>query len=504
MMGNPDAEKNEDAALYKWLAEADHLLRQNNPDAALTLYTRVLAQEPEHFDALVGCGRALKALKQYAFALAHFDYAVALQPGSMVGYHYRALVYHDTKRFDEAILDHQQALSLDPNSVFTTLNLANTLAEQDKFEQALGFYNHVIALSPGYAMAYNNRGNLYLDRGLIQQALQDYASAAALEPESPQFRWNQSLMHILLGEYAQGWPLFEAGMGIAGFARGLRKPSSKPEWLGQSEISGKRVLLYAEQGLGDTIQFCRYASLVAALGAQVILEVQPALVNLLQTLQPQHGGLPFEIVAQGDDFTDYDLHTPLMSLPMIFNTTVDSIPAETPYLYANQPQISSSMAAHAKRPRIGLVWSGSNTHHNDHRRSLALAQLMPLLQLPYEFHCLQKEIRPADAAELANVPGLTVHQQNIGDFTDTAALINAMDIIISVDTSVAHLAGAMGKPVWILLPFVPDYRWMLHRHDTPWYPQARLFRQADVGDWQAVVQDVCTSLQAIFPATSAF
>ena len=498
MSTKSNADKSEYATLNRWVAEADHLLLQNNPNGAMALYNRVLAQVPEHFDALIACGRALKELKQYEFALAHFDYAVALQPESMFGYHYRALVYHDAKRFDEAIRDHQRALLLDPNSVFTCLNLANTFAELDRFQEALEFYNYVLELSPSYAMAYNNRGNLYLDHGFIQEALQDYASAAEIEPECTRFRWNQALMHLLLGEYEQGWPLYEAGMGIAGFARGLRKQSSKPEWSGQSGVSGKRVLLYAEQGLGDTIQFCRYASIVAALGAQVILEVQPALVNLLQTLQPQYGGLPFKIVAQGEGFDEYDVHTPLMSLPMIFNTRIDSIPAETPYLYASQQQVSSSLAAHARCPRIGLVWSGSSTHNNDHRRSLALVQLMPLLQLPYEFHCLQKEIRPDDAALLGDIPELIVHQQRICDFTDTAALIDAMDIIISVDTSVAHLAGAMGKPLWILLPFVPDYRWMLHRQDTPWYPQAKLFRQAEVGDWQSVVEQVTISLRALF------
>ncbi|MCB5190101.1 tetratricopeptide repeat protein [Methylobacillus arboreus] len=471
------------------LDEAGRLLAVDNPNAALARYNEVLAQSSEDFDALVGCGRALTALKQYEFALAHFDYAATLKPDAAIAYHYRALAYHGAKRFDEAVLDHQQALALSPNNISTYLNLANTLSEMDRFEDALAFYNGVIEMSPGNATAFNNRGNLYLDYCMVQEALQDYARAAELEPEQNKFRWNQALMHLLLGEYEQGWPLYEAGFGIAGFARGVRKSSPKPEWLGQCDVNQKRVLLYAEQGLGDTIQFCRYVPMVAALGAHVILEVQPPLVGLLTTMGPQ-----CQVVARESGFEGFDYLTPLMSLPMIFGTTVESVPADIPYLHADQQRQALFNLAPATRPRIGLVWSGSTGHTNDHRRSLSLAQLAPLLSLPLEFHSLQKEIRPADAALLAALPALQLHQQQLQDFADTAALIEAMDIVISVDTSVAHLAGALGKPVWVLLPFVPDYRWMLHRPDTPWYPQARLFRQPAVGDWDSVIEDLQTAL----------
>lgn len=479
------------------LVEAERLLLRHEPNAALALYNQVLAVVPEHVDALVGCGRALTELKQYEFALAHFDYAITLQPDAAVIYHYRALAYHDAKRFEEAILDHQQALALSPHNISTYLNLANTLSEQDRFEEALAFYSGVIEMSPHHATAYNNRGNLFLDRGMIAEALSDYARAAALEPAQTRFRWNQALMHILLGDYAQGWQLYEAGFGIAGFARGLRKSSQKPEWLGQGDISQKRVLVYAEQGLGDTIQFCRYAPMLAALGAQVILEVQPALVDLLRTLKVPDGLAALQVVAQGSGVEDYDVHTPLLSLPMIFGTTVHTIPQEIPYLTADPQRHAAFNFMPTVRPRIGVVWSGSAGHSNDHRRSLSLSQWLPLRALPFEFHCLQKEIRPADEALLAAWPEMHLHQHQLNDFADTAALVDAMDMVISVDTSVAHLAGALGKPLWLLLPFVPDYRWMLERADTPWYPQARLFRQPEVGDWSSVMQALGEQLHAL-------
>lgn len=503
------------------LSEAERLLALDQPTEAMNLYNQVLAANDQQFDALVGCGRALLALRQFDFALAHFNFALGQQPQAAIAYHYRALAYHGAKHFEQALIDHQQALALNPNEISTYLNLANTLAEMDRFEEALEFYNGVIEMSPQYAIAYNNRGNLFLDQRMIEQALADYAQAAKLDPGQQKFRWNQSIMHILLGQYEQGWPLYEAGLGIPGFARGLRKHVPQAEWLGKQNVSGKRVLLYAEQGYGDTIQFCRYAKQVQALGAEVILEVQAPLVSLLQTInhdqanqtlpnqnqlnqnQPSTPARPeIKVVAQGSGFTEFDYHCPLMSLPMVFHTTVNTVPAPIPYLYANDLSSSPSFIpapSPASRLRIGLVWSGSTTHKNDHRRSLALAALAPLLALPFEFHCLQQEVRPADAELLSTLPALTLHQSQLKTFADTANLIAQMDLVISVDTSVAHLAGAMGKALWVLLPFVPDYRWLLDRTDTPWYPQARLWRQPAVGDWQTVVNALTEQLQH-FPA----
>lgn len=481
------------------LQEAERLLALDKPSEALVLYNQLLAADDQQFDALIGCGRALTALRQYDFALAHFNFALGLQPESAIVYHYRALAYHGSKHFDEALIDHQQALALNPNEISTYLNLANTLAEMDRFEEALEFYNGVIEMSPKYAIAYNNRGNLFLDHRMIEQALADYAQAAKLDPGQQKFRWNQSLMHILLGQYERGWPLYEAGLGIPGFARGLRKRVSQPEWLGKQNVKGKRVLLYAEQGYGDTIQFCRYAQQVQALGAEVILEVQAPLVSLLQTMntEAQPAIKPevkptLKVVAQGSGFSEFDYHCPLMSLPMVFHTTLDTVPTPIPYLFA--PQAKAQSLGQSTRPRVGLVWSGSTTHKNDHRRSLALAALAPLLALPFEFHCLQQEVRAADAELLASLPAIALHQSELKDFSDTAALIAQMDLVISVDTSVAHLAGAMGKDLWLLLPYVPDYRWLLDRTDTPWYPQARLWRQPAVADWDSVIAEMTQAL----------
>ncbi|MCB5188225.1 tetratricopeptide repeat-containing glycosyltransferase family protein [Methylobacillus caricis] len=471
------------------LAKADALLAQEKHNEALETYNQVLAQDASNFDALVGCGRALTALRQYDFALAHFNFALTIKPDAAICYHYRALAYHGAKHFDEALLDHQKALELNPGEIATFLNLANTLSELDRAQEALEFYNGVIEMSPNYAIAYNNRGNLFLDNRMIEEALVDYAKAAKLDPGQNKFRWNQALMLILLGQYQEGWKLYEAGFDTAGFARGERKRCPQPQWQGQFDVKGKRVLLYAEQGYGDTMQFCRYAHKVAALGAHVILEVQPPLVELLKSMSDQ-----FIVVAQGSGYTDFDYHCPIMSLPMVFGTTVETVPAEVPYLFADKGRQAAFSLPVTDKPRVGLVWSGSTTHKNDHRRSIPLATLADMLKLPVSFHCLQKEIQPRDQALLAELPSIANHTAQLKDFKDTAALVDAMDLVISVDTSVAHLAGALGKQVWILLPFVPDYRWLLDRTDTPWYPTGRLFRQPVPGDWQSVMAELGTAL----------
>ena len=273
---------------------------------------------------------------------------------------------------------------------------------------------------------------------------------------------------------------------------GLRATSIAPLWLGDAPVAGKTVLLHAEQGLGDTIQFCRYAPRVAALGARVVLEVQRPLVDLMKTLAG-----PAAVVARGDALPDFDLHCPLLSLPLAFGTRLDTIPAEVPYLRAPPGATDWDARLGAKRPRIGLVWSGNPGHKRDRDRSIPFYALLPLLDLDATFVSLQKEVRPADAAVLKQTGTVIDAADALTTFSDTAALIAALDLLITVDTSVAHLAGALGKPVWVLLPQVPDWRWLLERDDSLWYPSARLFRQNDTRAWGPVIARVRDALSEL-------
>ena len=265
-------------------------------------------------------------------------------------------------------------------------------------------------------------------------------------------------------------------------------------WLGSQSLQDKTILLHAEQGLGDTIQFCRYASLVAKLGAKVILEVQRPLLGLLKNLD----GVS-QIIARGDALPEFDYQSPLLSLPLAFKTQLHTIPSALRYLAGDSEKVLAWQArlGEKTKPRVGLVWSGNLEHKNDHNRSLSLSQVLPYLPSSCQYICLQKELRNADQAILAQHPHIQFFGDALEDFTDTAALCDLMDVVISVDTSVAHLAAALGKPTWVLLPFSPDWRWLLDRKDSPWYPSAKLYRQERIGDWNGVLSRVREGLEGI-------
>jgi ADP-heptose:LPS heptosyltransferase len=262
-------------------------------------------------------------------------------------------------------------------------------------------------------------------------------------------------------------------------------------WRGQDDIRGKKILIHSEQGLGDSIQFIRYLDQIHQLGAEIILEVPKTLATLATTIKT-----PLTVIEKGSKLPEFDAYCPLLSLPYVFKTTVDTIPSVVPYLSADKKKVSewNNRLGVKTRKRIGLVWSGSAVHQNDHNRSIPLEVFTDLLKLPVEWHSLQNEYRTEDKNFLDSHPEVRQHQEELGDFADTAALIECMDLMISVDTSVAHLAGALGKTTWILLPFIPDFRWMLEREDCPWYPTAKLLRQDEERDWKKVIMKLMREL----------
>ena len=301
-------------------------------------------------------------------------------------------------------------------------------------------------------------------------------------------------MKLLTGQYEEGWKLFEWRR-QAKETKNNYKLYNQPLWLGKESLQNKTLLVEAEQGFGDIIQFCRYIPMLENIGAKVILETPKALASIIKTIPSN-----FLILEKGQSLAHFDYHIPIMSLPHAFNTTAHNIPVSIPYLFSDKikREYWNKKLSKKTKPRIGLVWSGSASHKNDKNRSLPLKDLEPVLQLPFEFHSLQKEARENDQKTLFEFNQVHQHQNELNDFSDTAALIDEMDLIISVDTSVAHLAGALGKNVWIILPFHPDYRWMLDRNDSPWYPTCTLFRKSKIDDWSDVVLEITSRLQNIF------
>ena len=400
-------------------------------------------------------------------------------------------------RSEAGFLHIKKSLSLNPNQPAALYNMAVELQRLARLDEALSCYDHALKLDPKDINSLLNRGNTLKDLKRYQEAIASFERALALQPNISSAHWNKSITHILLGEYEQGWKEYEWGWQCG--ERGNPRQYTQPTWLGDSPISGKTLLIHAEQGFGDLIQFSRYVPLLESLGAKVILEVSASLVDLMSTLSPN-----VKVIKQGDPLPHFDLVCPVMSLPLALKTTLETIPANIPYLSVSASKKNSwqQKLGSKTKPRLGIVWSGSMTNKIDNnrcaRRNIPLDQMLPLFKLPFEFHLLQKEFRPEDQSVLATLNHLYLHQDDLMDFSDTAALIEEMDLVISVCTSVAHLSGALGQSTWVLLPYSADYRWLVDRDDSPWYPTVELFRSQKIGDWSEVMSNVIAKLKVQF------
>jgi tetratricopeptide (TPR) repeat protein len=471
------------------------VLRQlENHPAALFSFDKVIALKDDDVDAHIMRGQTLYALEQFEAAAEAYERALALQPDHVDAHVGRGVTMKQLRRFDEACTSLARVIALRPEDPDGYLNLGNVRQDMGDMQGALASYATVIALRPDDPVAYSNRGNLYEEMRQCDAALRDFDKAIELKPDFIPALWNKALAYLRQGQFEAGWQGYEwrwKAEHLALFRE--NRNFAEPLWLGQQDLAGKTILLHAEQGLGDTLQFCRYAPLVAARGARVVLEVQRPLVKLMQTLAG-----PAQVLAKGEELPPFDFHCPLMSLPLAFKTTLATVPAPLSYL-ASEPareQAWAGLLGPAARPRVGVAWSGNAVHKNDHNRSIAFDSFAQLLTPACEFVSLQKEYRDGDAGALAASPVRDVSAR-LDDFSDTAALCAAMDVVVAVDTSIAHLAGALGKPVWILLPETSDWRWLLERSDCPWYPGARLYRQQAGEDWSAVLARVRADLDAL-------
>jgi len=463
-------------------------------DEAVASYQQAVIGKPGDAALRLELGHALYALGRCHGALQCFDAALALCPDDPEVHHSRGIALQALKRFDEALASLDLALQLDPTHVNAMLNRGNTLQSLGHIDEALACYDEVLAHRGDDASIWNNRGNALEAAQRSEEAMDCYARAIALAPGFEVAHWNRALLALQQGQLADGWRGYEwrwKNPHLTVYRQ--KRDFTEPLWLGNAPLEGKTILLHAEQGLGDTLQFCRYVPLVKARGAQVILEVQQPLTGLLAGLD----GVD-RILSRNDTLPPFDCHCPLMSLPLAFGTELDSIPAPTRYLSAdpNRRAQWEARLGPRRRPRIGLAWSGNPDHANDHNRSIRFTQLAPMFAIDCQFVSLQKEYRARDLATL-DASGVLRFEAQLDDFADTAALCELMDVVITVDTSVAHLAGALGRPLWLMLPEVADWRWLTGRSNSPWYPSARLFRQPAHGDWASVVGALARELGAL-------
>lgn len=467
------------------LALALHALRRL-PEA-LAFTEAAISLRPGFSSAYSNRGNLLREMKRLPEALASLDRAVALDPSDAAALNNRGNVLQDLERPEEALACFDRAIALRPGLVEACLNRGNALRKLHRLDEALGCLDQVLAMQPRHAEAHSNRGAVLQELRRLDEAVAAYDQALEIQPDFAGARFNKALALLLTGRFEEGWPLYESRA-----AQGMLSLPT-PAWRGEEDIRGRTVLLHAEQGLGDTLQFCRYAALVKARQARVILRAPATLAGLVSTLQGVDA-----VVTEGEALPEFDAHCPLLSLPLAFGTRMDSIPGPSPYLFSRPERRAawSERLGETRGLRVGLAWSGAWSPSTGYNRSVPLAELLRRLPEGPTYVCLQKDVRPVDRTVL-ETSDVRVFGDDLRDFEDTAALCDLVDLVISVDTSISHLAGALGRPTWVLLACVPDWRWLLDREDCPWYPTARLYRQPETGSWAPVLDRVASDLSRL-------
>jgi tetratricopeptide (TPR) repeat protein len=477
-------------------------------DEAAACFQAALRIAPQFAQAYHSFGCALQRQGKLDNAVGCFREAIRLQPDYAEAHNNLGYVLERQDKFDEAIRSYRQALQINPAYAEAFNNLGNALDRQDKLDEAIQCYHHALILKPNCAETHNDLATVRMRQGHFEDALAAYDRAVTLKPNFPAARLNRSLLRLLLGDFENGWSDFDYRLTQPGVPR---RDFVQPLWDG-SDLDGRTILLYAEQGLGDTIQFIRYVSLVEQRGGRVIVECQPALVPLLTTF-PRIDCL----LAQGSALPRFDVQAPLASLPRIFRTTLATIPASSSYLTANaglvalwrqkmsgvRRSVSSVGQAALDAGRvfnIGIAWQGNRQYRYDGQRSIPLTHFMRLAGVPgVRLVSLQKgegteQLQAEGCQGLVDDHGSRLDAGE-GAFMDTAAVVTNLDLVICSDTAVAHLAGALGVPVWLALSSVPDWRWLLERQDSPWYPSMRVFRQTRRGRWDEVFDRMMRELK---------
>ena len=473
--------------------------RRGRLDTALVLIQAALRGDGSRAEGFASLGLVFHVLGRLQEALASYNEGLSLDPGNAELVNRRGVALLELGRPLEAIADFERVLAGDAGHLDALGNYGNALIKLNRPETALAAYDRALAIAPGNAQLLTNRAVALRRLDRPREALMSASRALLTRPDFAHARFVESVARLTLGDFAAGWRGYEARWSV-GLLASQRRSFTVPLWSGEQSLAGKTVLLHAEQGFGDSIQFVRYAPLVARRGAaKIILEVQRELVPLLSGM----AGVAAAI-ARGERLPVFDLHCPLMSLPLAFATELTTVPADIPYIAPPHERLAAWRGRLPEdRPLIGLTWSGDRSHDNDLNRSIQLKTLAPLLDVPnVAFVSLQHDIRERDLPVLQNLPNLFQIESKFCDFADTAAAISLMDAVISVDTAVAHLAGAMAKPLLLLLPYAADFRWLRERQDSPWYPTARLYRQPKFGDWEGAIAALAQDLARaeFFPA----
>jgi Flp pilus assembly protein TadD len=511
------------------------LCRAGRMQDGVVEYRKALALRPDFVDALINLANALQHLGRSADAVAALKEAITFRPDFAPAWSNLSWVYREDGKFDLGIEAANKAIALAPKAAHPLVNLSICLTETRRFaeaadaarraialrsdfaeahaalggalrylyeyDEAISALRRAVALRPDYAIGLNNLAIALADTDHLEEAIAVHRQAVAAGPAEDGMRWNMSFSLLKAGHFREGFVHHEARYKVLPRQSAARS-SGKPQWEGE-DLSSRTILIHAEQGVGDTIQFIRYMPMVVGRGGRVILECQHGLHRLLGNLPGVAAVVPPEAA-----LPPFDVHCSLMTLPAVFETTLQTIPADVPYLHAD-PKLSQSWAGRVEaaaggRLKIGLCWAGDPRHGNDRNRSMSAGEFAPLAKLSGVWFCnLQKrggaagQLAGSTAAELPAELGATDWTAELADFADTAALVQNLDLVISVDTAVAHLAGALGKRVFVLLPRPSDWRWMTGRDDSPWYPTMRLFRQSRPREWREPIAQAVLAIAAL-------
>jgi len=510
-----------------WLNLGNVLADQNRLGDAAAAYRRALQADPDDVGLICNLGAVLYRQGLLEEAIAHYRRAIVLVPDNIAALRVLGLVLHEARHLHEAAEVYRQTFALDPADHMIATNLGACLSDlgalddaiaaceqalllkldhapaytnlgiifekQERVADAVAAHRCAVAADPAYAKGHANLAVALRNAGEIDEALAVSRRAVALNPEQPLAQYNHAHFLLMNGDFANGFEAYRWRRKCKTLSDG--DPTfSEPEWQGEP-LEGRTLLVFAEYGLGDAMHFVRYLPMVTAKGGRIILQVQPALAALLRQLPD------VTVIPRGEPLPPFDLQLPLMSLPRIFGTTLDNIPADIPYLHPDPEKLLRWRAALGRgtRLKVGVVWAGNPKHKGDRQRSLSAEAVLPRLVMPgLQLYSLQKEPRPEDGAVLAALGNDVIDlAPMLGDFADTAAAIAALDLVIAVDTSVAHLAGALGRPVWMLTPYALDWRWLRDREDSPWYPTMRLFRQRRPREWDDPLMRLSAALAVL-------
>lgn len=461
-------------------------------DAALHLMRAAVKMDDERFDLLADLGLILLTMARMEEALSAYERAHQIEPDDPDVLNGCGVALLELDRIEEAIASFDRVLAVDANHLEALGNRGNGLLKLNRLQEAVANYEAALKIAPQNAQLLTNYAVALRKLDRPHDALLNLAKARVSDPGLAIAQYVQGLVKLGLGDFKAGWRACEARWATKAFAA-HRRNFTQPLWLGEQCLRGKTILLHAEQGYGDVIQFVRYVGCFATSGADVVLEVQPELVKLCSGMEGVQA-----VVARGTTLPPFDFHCPMMSLPLAFGTELHTIPAAVPYLAAPKELVPAwpENLSHSG-PLIGLAWAGDRLHRNDINRSMPLETLRPLLQIPrLQFVSLQQETREEDAEFIRGSTKIIQLNRRFQDFAETAAVIAQLDLVISVDTAVAHLAGAMAKPLLLLLPYAADFRWLRERCDSPWYPTARLFRQRKFDDWREVIDELVDELSS--------